>query len=82
MKFNSTLVSFYFRRTKNIEELIPWLYLRGISMGDMPSALESFLGKQAKGLSVNSVSRFKQQWEAEDDQWRKCDLSKRRYIYI
>lgn len=82
IKFNSTLVPPYLKRTLNIEELIPWLYLRGISTGDMQPALESHLGKQAKGLSANSVSRLKQQWEAEYDQWRKRDLSKRRYFYI
>lgn len=82
IKFNSKLVPPYLKRTKNIEELIPWLYLRGISTGDMQPALESLLGKQATGLSANSVSRLKQQWEAEYDQWRKRDLSKRRYVYI
>lgn len=82
IKFNSTLVPPYLKRTKNIEELIPWLYLRGISTGDMQAALESLLGKQAKGLSSNSVSRLKLQWEGEYDKWRKRDLSKRRYVYI
>lgn len=82
IKFNSKLIPPYLKRTKNIEELIPWLYLRGISTGDMQPALESLLGKQAMGLSANSVSRLKQQWEAEYGQWRKRDLSKRRYVYI
>ena len=82
IKFNSKLVPPYLKRTKNIEELVPWLYLRGISTGDMQPALESLLGKQAKGLSANSVSRLKQQWEAEYEQWRKRDLSKRRYVYV
>ena len=82
IKFNSKLVPPYLKRTKNVEELIPWLYLRGISTGDMQPALESLLGKEAKGLSANSVSRLKQQWEAEYEQWRKRDLSKRRYVYV
>ncbi|PCS22095.1 Mobile element protein (plasmid) [Candidatus Enterovibrio escicola] len=50
IKFNSILVSAYLKRTKNIEELIHWLYLRGISTGDMQPALRSLLGKQAKGV--------------------------------
>ncbi|MEI8631540.1 transposase [Vibrio sp. PP-XX7] len=58
--------------------MIPWLYLRGISTGDMQPALESLLGKEAKGLSANTVSRLKQQWEQEYDHWRQRDLSKRR----
>ena len=82
IKFNSKLVPPYLKRTKNIEELVPWLYLRGISTGDMQPALESLLGKEAKGLSANSVSRLKQQWEAEYEQWRKRDLSKRQYVYV
>ncbi|MBO1365485.1 IS256 family transposase [Vibrio cholerae] len=82
IKFNSKLVPPYLKRTKNIEEVVPWLYLRGISTGDMQPALESLLGKEAKGLSANSVSRLKQQWEAEYEQWRKRDLSKRRYVYV
>ena len=82
IKFNSKLVPPYLKRTKNVEELIPWLYLRGISTGDMQPALASLLGKQAKGLSANSVSRLKKQWEAEYEQWRKRDLSKRRYVYV
>ncbi len=48
----------------------------------MQPALESLLGKQAMGLSANSFSRLKQQWEAEYEQWRKRDLSKRLYVYI
>ena len=82
IKFNSNLVPPYLKRTKNIEELIPWLYLRGISTGDMQPALESLLGKHASGLSANTVSRLKQQWETEYDEWRKRDLSNRRYVYI
>lgn len=82
IKFNSKLVPPYLKRIKNIEELVPWLYLRGISTGDMQPALESLLDKQAKGLSANSVSRLKLQWEAEYEQWRNRDLSKRRYVYV
>jgi transposase-like protein len=82
IKFNSSLVPPYLKRTQNMEEFIPWLYLRGISTGDMQPALASLLGKQAKGLSANTVSRLKLQWEQEYDLWRKRDLSKRRYVYL
>lgn len=82
VKFNSQLVPPYLKRTKNIEELVPWLYLRGISTGDMQPALEALLGKEAKGLSANTVCRLKQQWEQDYDLWRKRDLSKRRYVYF
>lgn len=82
IKFNSSLVPPYLKRTKAIEEFIPWLYLRGISTGQMQPALESLLGEGAKGLSANTVSRLKQQWEQDYDTWRQRDLSKRRYVYI
>lgn len=82
IKFNSALVPPYLKRTKAIEEFIPWLYLRGISTGQMQPALESLLGEDAKGLSANTVSRLKQQWEQDYDVWRQRDLSKHRYVYI
>jgi len=63
IKFNSSLILPYLKRTKSLEELIPWLYLKGISTGDMQPALESLLGEGAKGLSANTVSRLKQSWE-------------------
>lgn len=82
IKFNSNLIPPYLKRTKNVATLIPLLYLKGVSTGDMLPALESLLGKDAKGLSSNSVCRLKEKWLAEYDQWRKRDLSKRRYVYI
>ena len=82
IKFNSKLIPPYLKRTKAIEELIPWLYLKGISTGDMQPALEALLGPDAPGLSANTVSRLKQSWEEEYQQWQKRDLSKRRYVYV
>lgn len=82
IKFNSSLIPPYLKRTKAIEEFIPWLYLKGISTGEMQPALETLLGENAKGLSANTVSRLKQQWEQDYDCWRQRDLSKRRYVYI
>ena len=82
IKFNSTLLPPYLKRTKSLEEFIPWLYLKGVSTGDMQPALESLLGEGTKGLTANTVSRLKQQWETQYDQWRQRDLSKRRYVYL
>lgn len=59
IQFNSQLLPPYLRRTKSIEELIPWLYLKGLSTGDYSEALGSLLGEHAKGLSANTVSRLK-----------------------
>lgn len=82
IKFNSSLVPPYLKRTKAMEEFIPWLYLKGVSTGEMQPALEALLGEGAKGLSANTVSRLKQGWEQDYDRWRQRDLSKRRYVYL
>ena len=74
VKFNSSLIPPYLKRTKSVETLLPLLYLKGISTGDMLPALESLLGKDAKGLSASSVCRLKEQWSTEYEQWRKRDL--------
>ena len=82
IKFNSMLIPPYLKRTKSLDEFIPWLYLKGISTGDMQPALSRLLGENATGLSANTVSRLKQSWEQDYDRWRKRDLSKRRYVYV
>jgi len=79
--FNSQLVPPYLRRTKSIEDLIPWLYLKGLSTGDYSEALGSLLGEHAKGLSANTVSRLKNQWLDEHQNWQRQDLSQKRYVY-
>ena len=81
IKFNSSVLPPYLKRTKSIEELIPWLYLKGISSGDYSEALQALLGEHAKGLSANTVCRLKSQWLEEYKLWRECDLSNKRYVY-
>ena len=82
IKFNSNLVPPYLKRAKSVEELLPWLYLKGVSTGDFQESLQSLLGADASGLSAGTISRLKRQWEEDYDQWRKRDLSNRRYVYI
>ena len=82
IKFSSTLLPPYLKRSKNIEELIPWLYLKGISTGDYSEALCSLLGENAKGLSANTVSRLKSQWLEEHSKWQHQNLSQKRYVYF
>ena len=79
--FNSTLLPPYLKRAKSIEELLPWLYLKGISTGDYQEALSGLLGDQAKGLSANTIGRLKQSWSDEHRQWSQRDLSQSRYVY-
>jgi len=82
VKFNSSLLPPYLRRTKNIEELIPWLYLKGISTGGFQEALSALLGDGAKGLSSNTVCRLKADWIKQHQDWRQRDLSQKKYAYF
>ena len=79
--FSSQLLPPYLRRTKSIEELIPWLYLKGLSTGDYTDALTALVGDGARGLSANTVSRLKEKWLDEHREWRRQELSKKRYVY-
>ncbi|AXB01740.1 IS256 family transposase [Aeromonas caviae] len=81
INFTSTLLPPYLKRSRSIEELLPWLYLKGISSGDYQEALCALLGDQAKGLSANTVCRLKQGWIDEHQRWRQRDLTKSRYVY-
>ena len=79
--FNSALLPPYLKRARSVEELLPWLYLKGISTGDYQEALAALLGDQAKGLSANTISRLKAGWLNEHTIWRRRNLSGTRYIY-
>ena len=62
-RFTSKILPPYLRRTKSLDELIPWLYLRGISTGDFTEALQVLLGSQVKGLSATNIVRLKESWQ-------------------
>lgn len=81
-RFRSSLIPVYLRRTKNIEELVPALYLKGISTGDFTEALSAILGKDVIGLSAENVVRLKSVWQKEYEAWSTRDLSGSRYIYV
>jgi len=80
--FYSAIVPKYIRRSLKINEAIPLLYLKGISTGNMEEALSSLLGDQASGLSAPTVSRLKQEWKHEFDEWEKSSLAEKEYCYI
>jgi transposase-like protein len=82
VEFSSALLPKYLRRTKTIEALIPWLYLKGVSTGDFTEALAALLGVDACGLSPSTISRLKDQWKGEYEGWRQRELSGRRYLYL
>ncbi len=82
IRFSSAILPPYLRRSKNLDELIPFLYLRGISTGDFSEALEALVGPEAKGLSANVVTRLTESWRQEHDAWNRRDLSDRNYVYF
>ena len=81
VKFNSTVVPPYVRKSPRVSAALPWLYLKGVSTGDMSEALSVLLGDEAKGLSANVVSRLKAHWAEEWQQWDRRNLSSARYVY-
>ncbi|OYR25101.1 IS256 family transposase [Brucella grignonensis] len=81
VKFNSNIVPPYIRKSPRVSAALPWLYLRGVSTGNMSEALSVLLGEQAKGLSPNVVSRLKAQWAEEHLLWNRRDLSGTRWVY-
>ena len=81
IKFTSAILPPYLKRAQSIEELLPWLYLKGVSTGDYQEALQALLGKNAKGLSANTVSRLKSSWLEDHDKWSRRSLSNKHYVY-
>jgi len=82
VRFCSQILPPYLRRTQSLDELIPWLYLRGISTGDFTEALQALLGPQAKGLSATNIVRLKESWQQEWKTWSKQSLAEKVYVYL
>lgn len=80
--FHSALVPPYVRKTRSLEAAIPWLYLKGVSTGEMGEALGVLVGKEAAGLSASTVARLKKQWAEEYHAWRQQALDKNEWVYI
>ena len=80
--FRSALVPPYVRKTQSLEAALPWLYLKGVSTGEMGAALEVLVGPEAKGLSASTVSRLKRSWAQEYQAWREAPLDKDRWVYV
>lgn len=80
--FRSALVPPYIRKTRSLEAAIPWLYLKGVSSGEMDEALKVLVGPGAEGLSASTVSRLKQAWGQEYRDWCATRLDKDRWVYL
>jgi transposase-like protein len=82
IKFRSSILPRYLRRSQSMEELLPWLYLKGLSSGDFREAMTALVGQSASGLSAATICRLKEIWRLEYEQWRKRDLGHKEYVYI
>ena len=82
IRFTSSILPKWARRTKSLDALLPALYLRGISAGDFQEVLTALLGKDAPNLSPAVIARLKGEWEDEYQGGQKRDLSARRYVYV
>ena len=82
VQFSSSILPPYLRRSKAIDELIPWLYLKGISTGDFTEALQALVGEDAPALSPNVIVRLTSQWSQEYEVWSGRDLSDKQYVYV
>ena len=80
--FRSALVPPYVRKTRSLEAALPWLYLKGISSGEMGEALKVLVGPEATGFSASTVSRLKQVWAEEYRDWCEDPLDKDRWVYV
>ena len=80
--FSPSVLPPYLKKSKAIEELIPWLHLKGVSTGDFSEALQALAGERAKGLSANVIVKLKESWSQQYEEWTKRDLSSKQYVYI
>jgi len=81
-RFSSKILPPYLRKTKAIEELIPWLYLKGVSTGDFAEALQALVGPQAAGLSATTITRLMTAWQGEHKSWSRRSLEDKQYVYL
>src|SRR4051794_17990101 len=81
-RFSSRILPAYARRSPKVNDVLPVLYLRGLSTGDFRPALEQLLGEDAAGLSPSTISRLCKDWEAEHERFRTRSLRFHRYAYL
>ena len=82
LTFRSALVPPYVRKTRSLEAALPWLYLKGVSSGEMGEALKVLVGHEAQGLSASTVSRLKSEWANEYQRWREAPLDADHWVYV
>lgn len=80
--FSSKILPPYLRKTRSIEELLPWLYLKGISTGGFNEALSALVGPECPGLSASTVSRLLEGWQVEYQEWSQRSLADKHSVYL
>jgi transposase-like protein len=80
--FRSALLPPYLKKTRRLEAVIPWLYLKGVSTNDFDEALRALFGESVKGLSPATIVRLKQSWEEEYSEWRQKDWRGHELVYL
>lgn len=80
-RFRSVILPPYMRRSPKVSEVLPLLYLHGLSSGDFLPALEEFFGTEA-GLSPSTITRLTERWQSEHESFQARDLSGRDYVYV
>jgi transposase-like protein len=80
--FTSAILPPYLRKTRSMKDLIPWLYLKGVSTGDFSEALTALIGTDTPGFSAATVTRLKESWQTEYAAWNTRDLTGKNYVYI
>jgi len=78
--FTSQVLPPYLRKTRSVEELIPWLYPKGVSTGDFSEALAALIGADVPGFPASTVTRLKESWESGYKAWNSRDLTGREYV--
>jgi len=81
-RFSSKILPAYARRSPKVNDVLPVLYLRGLSTGDFRPALEQLLGEDAAGLSPATISRLCKDWETEHERFRTRSLRFHKYAYL
>jgi putative transposase len=81
-RFTSRILPPYMRRSPKVAEVLPLLYLRGLSTGDFRPALQALLGEDAAGLSPTNIARLTAGWERDYTEFRRRDFAGREYVYV
>ena len=82
IRFRSSILPRFARRTRSLDAALPALYLLGVSSGDFEEALSALLGPSSSSLTPGVIGRLKAEWESEHERWRRRDLSGRRYVHV